>query len=137
MKIQITAKPQSDIAGYQNFLIENGNVDLSSVSENECEEILLGDSLNHLEYGQNGDILKIAVSRLRKGGIIKMFGLEPAVVCKSYISGNMNDSDFSRTINSVKSCICSKTLKESLELLGLKIQTIFIQGLAYDITAVR
>jgi hypothetical protein len=137
MKISITTNENSSITGYQSFFIKDGTLDLSSISNNECQEILLGDSLNKIEYDRLGEVLQIIVSKLRMGGRIKLFGLEPGALCRGYLTANISEADFNKTLFSLKSCVSSKSLKATLQSMGLRIETIFIQGLAYDITATR
>lgn len=139
MILQIVTNKEEVIEGTKAiFLNQDFIKNIQEISDNESEEILLGDVLNKLtKIDDVKQLFSIAASKLRKGGIMKISFLNPRLIASSLLRGEITEETFNNIIYS-KSCLFSlSSLEEWVKALNLKIDQCSISGAMYDVTISR
>jgi hypothetical protein len=138
MKLQILTNESYKIEGFKHYFIDTeGEVDLSDIFSNECEEILLGDCVNKVPLAKVEKFLVTIFSKLRKDGNIKMSFLNPRLLAMSLCRDEISLGDYNITIYSNKSLIDLDCLEAIILNNGLTIVTCKINGVGYDLTISR
>jgi predicted SAM-dependent methyltransferase len=138
MKLQIlTNRNQAALTGYTYAYLENGQLDLSDISDNSCTSILCDDILNQLDYSQNLDGLKFLCSKLRMGGEIMISGVEPRLLAIAFTNQDITAEEFNNAVYNRKSMIPIVELKSMIAQAGLKIVTLKIVGVNYEFIGSR
>lgn len=137
MRLQILNQGEEGLTGYEKRVITDNKVDLSEVSDNECDEILLGGSPFSLPHSELVGFFVLVSSKLRKGGVLRFSGVDSRMVARGLINGTMSDEQFNSIIYHWNSILSIPEVKNLLHGLGLKISTLTIRGLDYEVEASR
>lgn len=138
MKIQILTDEKYKIEGFKHyFLNTEGDVDLSDVLSNECEEILLGGSINKVPLERVKNFLNKVFSKVRKGGIVKLNFINPRLLSRALCRDSVTLEEFNSFIYSNKSLIDLTNLEVIVTNNGLAIETCKLNGIEYDVTISR
>ena len=138
MKIQIITSDTQKIEGFKTYLLnEAGEVDLTEVFSNECEEILLGDCINKIPLNNIEAFLVNVFSKLRRGGILKLSFMNPRLLAMALCRDELTLGDFNIAIYSNKSLIDLDSIEAITASNGLSIDTCKITGVGYDVTISR
>jgi predicted SAM-dependent methyltransferase len=137
MKLQIISNKEQGLTGYVHAYLENGQLDLSDISDNSCTSILCDDILNQLPYSQNLDGLKFLCSKLRMGGEIMISGVEPRLLSIAFTNEDITAAEFNNAVYNRKSMIPIMELRSMIAQAGLKIVTLKIVGVNYEFIGSR
>ena len=137
MKLQIVKTDDEKIENYQHIQCYGTPLDLSSVADNECEEILAGDLLDMYTIDMLPALVQQLVSKLRIGGKIVLGGTEFSVLAKHIVNGGFTAEAVSNIIASKKSLTDISIIKNALKQLGLNILSTSISGIHCEVTAKR
>jgi len=137
MKLQIVKTDDEKIENYQHIQCYGTPLDLSSIADNECEEILAGDLLDMYTIDMLPALVQQLVSKLRIGGKIVLGGTEFSVLAKHIVNGGFTAEAVSNIIASKKSLTDISIIKNALKQLGLNILSTSISGIHCEVTAKR
>lgn len=138
MKLQIVSNEKHRIEGFKSYVLdENGEVDLVEVFTNECEEILLGDSINKIPLNKIEKFLTNVFSKLRKGGTVKLNFMNPRLLAMALCRDEMTLGDFNIALYSNKSLTDLDSIEAIVISNGLSIETCKLNGVGYDVTIIR
>lgn len=137
MKLVILDKDDKGLSGYECVYMDSPQINLSHISDNECSEILIKNCFTQVSVVNAVEFLVLVCSKLRRGGTIKLNGVDARTLARAIVRGNMNDKEFNDIIYSCKSLLSIPTVKDILHRAGLKIETLTLNGINYDITATR
>lgn len=137
MKLQIVKTDDEKIENYQHIQCYGTPLDLSSIADNECEEILAGDLLDMYTIDMLPALVQQLVSKLRIGGRIVLGGTEFSVLAKHIVNGGFTAEAVSNIIASKKSLTDISIIKNALKQLGLDILSTSISGIHCEVTAKR
>lgn len=138
MKIQILSNDLSSaIAGYKQFQIVDETVDLSSLSNNECELILSNEALDSVSLENVAPFIQHVLSKLRLGGGIVVGGTDIRLFSKAVANCLISEADASNIIKTKKSMTTSENTIDVLTKLGLKVKNCIMSGIHYEVTATR
>lgn len=137
MKLQIVKTDDEKIENYQHIQCYGTPLDLSSIADNECEEILAGDLLDMYTIDMLPALVQQLVSKLRIGGRIVLGGTEFSVLAKHIVNGGFTAEAVSNIIASKKSLTDISIIKNALKQLGLNILSTSISGIHCEVTAKR
>ena len=135
MKLQIVKTDDEKIENYQHIQCYGTPLDLSSIADNECEEILAGDLLDMYTIDMLPALVQQLVSKLRIGGRIVLGGTEFSVLAKHIVNGGFTAEAVSNIIASKKSLTDISIIKNALKQLGLNILSTSISGIHCEVTA--
>jgi hypothetical protein len=137
MKIQILNNTNSVIEGYQHFVIKDETVDLSTLSDNECEYILANEVLDSVSLENIGNLVGSIVKKLRLGGTIVIGGTDIRLFSKSVVNNLLKEVEASNLLKDKLSMTTPDGVISLLSQLGLNVQTCILAGIHYEITATR
>lgn len=137
MKLQVVTKDSDKIEGFTHVQCFGVQLDLSSISDNECELILAGDILDMYQTEALGEVIQQLVKKLRIGGEIVLGGTECRVFAKSVVNGLITENQASQIIANKKSLVSIETLKEAVKSLGLNVIHTSIDGVHCEVKAKR
>lgn len=138
MKLQVITNETHKIEGFQHYTIgADGEIDLSEVFGNQCEEILLSDCVNKIPLNKVEKFLVTVFSKLRKGGNIKMNFVNPRLLAMALCRDEITLGDFNIAVYSNKSLIDLDSIEAITVSSGLTIETCKINGVGYDLTISR
>jgi hypothetical protein len=137
MKLQIITQDAEKIEGYTQVQCFGTQLDLSSISDNECENILAGDVLDMYPIDTVGQVIQQLVKKLRIGGEIVLGGTECRVLAKHIVNGMITEQQASQIIAGKKSLLSVEIIKNALKTLGLNVLTTSISGIHCEVKAKR
>lgn len=138
MKLQILINDTYAISGFKTFLLnESGDLDLSEIFNNECEEILIGPCVNKIPIDKVEAFLVKVFSKLRKGGFLTMNFISPRVLAMSLCRDEISLEDFNIAVYSNKSLISLDMLEKIIFKQNLSIDICKLNGVGYDVTVTR
>ena len=137
MKLNICYSVQQQIVNYTNLVLEENNIDLNSVVNNSCEEIIVSSVLDHLTYENANKALKEVLGKLRLGGMITINGIDAKALSRMVVSDSVSIEQLNEILGNTKSLNTIFNIRNILTQLGLVIESDFINGYSYSITAKR
>lgn len=137
MKIQIAKINNEIIQGYKHILLLDNHINFADISDNECEEILAYDVLNHYSINNLKQCLVSLINKLRLGGKLVVGGVDIRLFSRAVINSTIKDEEAANIVEQVKSMTTINTVIEMLESLGLKLVFVDISGINFKITAQR
>jgi hypothetical protein len=138
MKLQILTAQQQPVEGYELVYVERNNIDLTKASDNECELILAPDVLDSFSGGQTSrQVLEALRTKLRIGGELVVGGTDVRLFSKAVMNGSIPLDNASDVVTNTHSMTTADATKETLKALGLKIHSVTLDGLHYEVTARR
>lgn len=138
MKLQIIRKEQEGIQGYQLVKIDKPNsLELSHITDNSCEIILASDAMDSFNNSLQQKVCQALVSKLRLGGELILGGTDIRFFSKYVCNGILSPNEACDIVCSAYSMSTSDMVREELEKLNLKVISIHMDGLHYEVKAVR
>ena len=138
MKLQILKhEGQEKITGYESVVAEPNKIDLSTVTDNEAEQILAADCVDMFSAQNIGAFLTALRSKLRLGGTLVIGGTSLDLFAKAVVNGLLTPEDASGTVDMAQSFSSPEMISNTLTDLGLKIQNVLTNGVHYEISCVR
>lgn len=137
MKIQIIDDPKKAIENYEIVLFSEIDKRFNEISNNECEFILANDIFDYVTTQQIPAILQFLLLKLRVGGTMVVGGKDLQMFCKHVNNGLINEETASQLISTCKSFSNYLQVRDIINSMGLFVQSIQLNGIHYEITAVR
>jgi len=138
MKLQIIRKDQESIGGYEAVKVEQPNsLELSHIVDNSCESILASDLMDSFNNSLISKLCQVLISKLRIGGEIVLGGTDVRFFSKYTANGMLTPKEACDIICSAYSMSTSDMVREELEKLNLRVVSIHMDGLHYEVKAVR
>lgn len=137
MKLHILKQGQEPVKGYETVFVQNDNLSLEHVSNNECEFILAPDIMDSFSAAARNQLVGGLVSKLRMGGTLVIGGTHVRLFSKAVLNGMLSHDQASDIIGSLRSMSYPQDVVTSLENLKLTINSVTMDGLHYEIKAVR
>lgn len=138
MKLQIINNGQEKIGGYEVATVEKPNeIDLNSIITNSCETIIASDVVDMFHPNNIKPLCQVLLQKLRLNGELTIGGTEVKLFAKNLINGLLTPNEAANMATSIYSMSSVDTVKETLESLGLNISSIHMDGVHYEIKAVR
>ena len=137
MKIQILKENQQAIENYTKIIVGHNQIDLSSISDNECSFILANDVIDSFSIENIDQLIKGIIKKLRINGSLVIGGTEMRLFCKNVINGSINTSQASNIINLAQSMTTLNDIVNLIKSSGLNIESTQIAGIHYEIKATR
>ena len=137
MKIQILRENQQAIENYTKIIVGDNQIDLSSISDNECSFILANDVLDSFSIENIDQLIKSILMKLRIIGSIVIGGTDMRLFCKNVTNGSVDTGQASRIIGVVQSMTVLNDIVNLIRSSGLNIESTQITGIHYEIKATR
>jgi hypothetical protein len=137
MKLQVANAAQEPVIGYTKVVIDRNSLDLSSVTNNECEFILASDIMDLFAAGSAQEVTGALISKLRLNGELVVGGTELRAFASAVSNGLISLTDASNVVTNSNSLTSSVIIRDILEQQGLSIISVHVDGLHYEIKAKR
>lgn len=137
MKIHVVNKGEDHIEGYERIEPQNGEINLSGFSDNECDFIMASDCLDFLGYNSAKDFLMQSRQKLRINGTLLVGGADIRMLARSIIDESIDLETANGFIFSKKSLLDVNTVSGMVSELGLQIVSTRISGIHYEIESSR
>tara|TARA_Y100001937_G_C7128486_1_gene336024 strand:+ start:2231 stop:2650 length:420 start_codon:yes stop_codon:yes gene_type:complete len=137
MKIHVVRPDQQAIENFTRVNISNNLVDLTQLSDNECELILANDAMDSYSVDRAGELLQSLVSKLRLGGELVVGGTSIRLLCKQVLNSQLDEQQASQIVGSVASLTSPEPLVQTLSSMGLEILESTMSGIHYEVKAKR
>jgi len=137
MKIHIVKPGQQAIENFKKVECLDNSVDLSEISDNECELIMANDIIDSFDIPNIEGLLKSLISKLRINGTIIVGGTDVRLLCKNVINDQISEVEASRIISGLKSATNLESMRASLMNTGLNFVSSQISGIHYELTMKR
>lgn len=137
MKLQVINNFEEAIGGFETVTAEQVFQDLSNISDNECEEIIIGDTIKVLPYDVIEKFFLILIRKLRIGGTIKLSGINLRLLILGVKNGTVTEENFNKIVSDCNSIISTNTVESLLQKYNLKIETFNNKGIVYEVEASR
>ena len=136
MNVYITTK-DLDIQGFAVFQVSENHYNFDSVPQNSCNEVIIEDAVEYMD--DIPKFLNSCCSLVRKGGVIRIFGMDLRSVCLSYVSSQMNTQTFNQVVTQDKrGAISLHELNQIIKSLGMDIQKSSLnENAMYEVVAIR
>lgn len=129
MRVRIA---NNEIEGYDNCKPEN----VYKYSDNELSYIFCDNCLETSTYSTYKNNIKLFVSKLRLGGKFNIVGIDLRTACSEFLYSN-NIEKFNYIVENNKCLLNYQNIEEELRSLGLKINSISLNDIYYNIEASR
>jgi len=137
MKLNIISDNTQQIANYNNVVVQDNKLDLQNIVSNSCEEIIVSGALDKLEYLSSLDALTNIIQKLRLGGKLVITGIDIKCLSRLIMSEKISIEEYNQVIADVKCLHTVLNIRKKLLSFGLDIETDFINGYSYSISANR
>lgn len=138
MKLQIIRPEQDTIGGYEVVQITQPNsLELSHVVDNSCESILAADVIDSFNTNTVQQVCQALASKLRLGGEVSIGGTDIRFFSKFLANGLLDVNSACQIVTSTYSMSTSDMVVEALRGLGLEVLNVHMDGLHYEVKAVR
>ena len=137
MKIHVLRPDQQAIENFTRVNISNNLVDLTQLSDNECELILANDAIDSYSIDRVAELVQSLVSKLRLGGELVLGGTSIRLFCKQVLNSQLDEQQASQIIGSVASLTSPQPLVQALSSMGLEILESTMSGIHYEVKAKR
>ena len=137
MKIHVIRADQQAIENYKRVTVSNNLVDLSEISDNECELILANDAMDSFSVSKGGQLITSLLSKLRMGGEIVLGGTSLRVFCKYVLNGQLDEAQASELVGAYSSLTNVEPLVQAFNGLGVEVLETSISGLHYEVRGKR
>lgn len=136
MNVYITNK-DNEIHGFKTIKVTENQFNFDDVPKNSCENIIIEDAI---EFFDNPiDFCGHCFSLLRKGGTIKIFGIDLRTACLNYVNGQIDTKNFNKLIiQNKRGALCVNDCILVIKQLGMDIDKCDLdQNAMYEIIAKR
>lgn len=125
------------IEGYESIAISDGKLDLSSIVDNSCVEILANGILDLFSLDQIEAVLRAIVSKLRLGGRLVIGGTDIDLFAALVNYKEMKPEEANAIVREVSSMTSHKQVRDLLGQMGLEIFSVVLSNANYEVTAKR
>lgn len=136
-KLQVLQANQEPIKGYDTVLVTPNNIDLSQITNNECDSILASDVMDCFPAPNAQQLIQGLVSKLRLNGELVLGGTDVRLFAKAVANGQIAPVDASNVVTNIHSMTTSEQVKEICAQLGLQVQSVHLDGLHYEVKVKR
>jgi hypothetical protein len=136
-KLQVLQQNQEPVKGYDTVLVDRNNIDLSQVTDNECDSILASDVMDSFTAPAAAQLIQALSTKLRLNGELVIGGTDVRLFAKAVSNGLIAPVDASNIVTNVHSMTTSEQVREICTQLGLQIQSVHLDGLHYEVKVKR
>ena len=137
MKLHLVTKDQQSIEGFKRVEFLGEQIDLSDISDNECELILANDLLNDFSYSKIAELINSLTSKLRLNGSMVIGGTDYRLLCKSIMLDQIDETTACRIISSLNSVTSLAMVSGIVKSMGLYINSTQISGIHFEVNIRR
>lgn len=137
MKLQILRPEQEPIEGYKTVTISDAHLNLSELSDNECDTILAPEIMDSFPADKSSEVLSGIAAKLRQGGELVVGGTDIRIFAKMVSNGALLELPASEIVGKSTSMTTVKSVTSILSSLGLDIASTTIEGIHYEVKATR
>ena len=137
MKLHIVRPNQDAIENYTKAIALENNINLSEVSDNECEVIMANDIVDAFTIDKIGELVMSLSKKMRMNGTLVLGGTDIRLLCKAIVNDQITEQEGSNIISTLSSASNLALLKSALEGVGLSVLSTQITGIHYEVTAKR
>lgn len=137
MKLHIVRPNQDAIENYTKAIALENNINLSEVSDNECEVIMANDIVDAFTIDKIGELVMSLAKKMRMNGTLVLGGTDIRLLCKAIVNDQITEQEGSNIISTLSSASNLALLKSALEGVGLSVLSTQIAGIHYEVTAKR
>jgi len=137
MKLHIVRPNQESIENFARAVAFNDDVNLTEVSDNECEVIMANDAVDAFTIDKIGHLVESLRKKMRMNATLVIGGTDIRLLCKAIINDQITEQEGSNIIGSISSASNLESLKEALKAVGLNVVSTQISGIHYEVTAKR
>ena len=137
MKLQLLLDPEQGIQNFEHVKVSTNQVDLSSISDNECEVILATDVLDSFSHNAVKELIGALLGKLRVGGELSIGGTDGRLLSKHILNGLLSPNDASLIVGNLESLTFMQSIQDLLMQAGLRVASTHMNGIHYEIKAVR
>lgn len=134
MKILVTEKVNKTIDGFKLLPIIQNCIQLQGVPTNGCEYFVLDECIDQIK---DNNIIQQIVSKIRKDGVLSINGKDINLLCQALTTRKINEEQFSEYATNQKQLWSLDRIINELKLCGLTIINSNIQGINYEVSAIR
>lgn len=126
MNLNITYSDDKNIQNYANINIlkKDYEEELNAISGASCENIIISECIQMLEFAHNKNLFINALSKLRSNGNITLTMIDWEKVLLLHNSGDLSDEAMSNIIKDVKSVLALDFVINSMINSGVAIRSI-------------
>ena len=136
MKLHVIRKGQDKIEGFKVVEVSE-SLDISDIVSNSCEMVFGPDICDSFSFIGLKDAAEALVSKLRLNGQIVMGGTDVRSFCKTVSLGLLPIGDASNLVGQSQSMSSPDVILDLFNQLGLKIESVNIDGLHYEVKGRR
>ena len=137
MKIHIVRPEQQSIEGYQRVEVGQNTLELNTIADNECTTILANDIADSFSVDKIGGMIMAVVQKLRLGGEIIIGGTDIRLFAKAVLNEQLPEIDACKMIGTNLSMSNSQIITEIINSRNLKVESVQLMGVHYEVTAKR
>ena len=137
MKLHIVRPNQDAIENYTKAIALENNINLSEVSDNECEVIMANDVIDSFTLEKIPQLIQTLAKKMRMNGTLVIGGTDVRLLCKLVINDQLEEAEASNIIGLIKSATSPLQIKSLLQQVGLQVISSQITGVHYELTAKR
>jgi hypothetical protein len=104
MNVYITSK-DIDIQGFTVIKVGTNQFNFDEIPKNSCENLVVEDAIEY--FDDISGFCQGFFSLLRKGGVVKIIGLDLHTMSLNYVSGQLNSKTFNEVVVSGKQAVLS------------------------------
>lgn len=136
MKVYIS-DGNKQIENFHNIKIDNVANEMQDIVPNSCELIVLDGTLENIIAKNLKGFLTLMNSKLRKGGKLTINGIDALNLAMNFVDGTITSLQFSEIVQGKACLMSSYELKGIIESLNMRIESLTIRGLQYELIATR
>lgn len=137
MKLHIVRPNQEAIENFTKAVAFENNINLTEVSDNECELIMANDIVDTFTIDKIGELVMSLRKKMRMNGKLVLGGTDIRLLCKAIVNDQISEQEGSNIISTLSSASNLTTLKAAVESVGLIVEATQISGIHYEVTAKR
>lgn len=137
-KVHILPAGKPSIEGYLSIPVHpNESIEMSEHSDNSFDNIFAPDLLDVYSKQNHQPLLNLLATKLRMGGTMVIGGTNLSVFCKSFVNGLISEADSSEIVSTTSSMSTPRTVSDMVRAMGLKIDSVHIDGLHFEVKTSR
>ena len=137
MKLHVVRPEQEAIGNYTRAIAHNNEINLSQVSDNECEVIMANDVIDSFTLEKIPQLIQTLAKKMRMNGTLVIGGTDVRLLCKLVVNDQLEEAEASNIIGLIKSATSPLQIKSLLQQVGLQVISSQITGVHYELTAKR
>ena len=137
MKIHVVRPQQEAIKNFKKVICFNSSIDLSEISDNECDVIMANDAVDTFTIDKLQELLGLLASKLRLNGELVIGGTDIRILCKNVINDQIDETTASQIISQLQSATSLQVLRGLAQEMGLNVVSTQLSGTHYELTIKR